>query len=190
MGKTLHSFSFTDFGALERGQIIPRGQIDFESTWAMNQVNWIMWDVAGKPVVHYALNAGQTEKYDIKHKAFQKYGSVYYGSALYGEGGDIIYASARDAGNFAAGMVQQRSILPNYMTSVGFGAFNYAGSKGKGFLYALEKFFLDTNPDPFGFGPSSPLRPPYYGEDKGTALAIEKGRAHYKARPYRFNLSK
>ena len=83
MGKSLHTFSFTDFGALENGQIIPRGHIDFESTWAMRQVNGIMWNMAGKAIGHYALNAGQTEKYDIKHKALIDNGSVYYLSLIH-----------------------------------------------------------------------------------------------------------
>lgn len=98
----------------------------------------------GAGLGHYAANAGQAQIYDIKHKAQKNFGDVYYGSILYGEwGGEMTYASARDAGNFAAGMVQQSSIVPNYITSVGFGAFNYANSKWKGALYAAEKFLLD-----------------------------------------------
>lgn len=172
MGFTLHTFSFTYFEDLEDGVITPMGYIDFDSDWAKEAVNGVIWNIKGRGLIHYANNAGQGEKYDIKSFAAERYGSNYFGSRLYGN----VYTSARDAGNFAAGMVQQNSILPNYLISLGFGAFNHAGDKLTGGLLVLEKLIID--PLPSNGIPLSPLQAPYYGEDMGSALGIQVGREY------------
>jgi hypothetical protein len=102
---------------------------------------------------YYAANARSSNskkeyKYDIKYQAKKIHGSIYYGSLLYGD----VYASARDAGNFAAGMIQDRSIVPNFLSSMGFGAYQQG----------------ELN--------SAVLKPPYYGEELQSGMAQDLGR--------------
>ncbi|MCD9020187.1 LamG-like jellyroll fold domain-containing protein, partial [Parachryseolinea silvisoli] len=180
MGRSLTPYSFLDFDELEQGNWVPSGIIDFSSDWAMHAVNDVIWGMSGQPITFYALNAGHGERFDVKSDARTKFGTYYYGSVLYTDvHGGKVFASARDAGNFAAGMVQQNSIIPNYIIGVGFGGFNKSNSKFFGALLALEKFFID--PMPSNGVPISPLRAPHYGEAKASSLGIMSGRAYGKA---------
>jgi hypothetical protein len=58
--------------------------------------------------------------YDVKTKTET---DEYYGSILLEENGEAVYASARDVGNFAAGMMGESSIVPNDLIFEGFGAY-------------------------------------------------------------------
>ena len=63
------------------------------------------------------------------------------------------------------------------MTTIGFGAYNYTGNnKAAGGLLSLEYFFLSIGaPSTHEPQSASPLKAPFYGEDIGSGLAIEKG---------------
>lgn len=97
--------------------------------------------------------------------------SFYYGSKLYGK-----YASARDAGNFAAGAVAQSSSLPNFVFDYGFGLYNISGNNkyktaGLGYLNFISGPVLG------GIGARYISR---YGEDKLTRAGIEAGKGFIK----------
>jgi RHS repeat-associated protein len=179
MGTSLTPYSFADFGELEKGNVIAAkdARIDFGSRWALENSMSVMSNVTG--LTDYFLNAGTGGDYDIKVEAAKEFGSVYYGSILTAEldSGEIIYSSARDAGNFAAGYVKHISSIPSHVTTIGFGAYNHSGnSKTIGFFLSLEYFFLGIGaPSTHEPEDASPLKAPFYGEDKGTGLAIEKG---------------
>jgi hypothetical protein len=64
------------------------------------------------------------EKHSWDIKKHTPNGNKYYGSKLYGK-----YASARDAGNFAAGMVSESSIFPNDSFDYGFGSYAQSNNK-------------------------------------------------------------
>lgn len=179
MGSSLQTYSFADFDELEKGNIVPSGRIDFKSEWAKESVNNVLWSNKGKSLFYYALNARNDKKFDIKVNAEKSFGSKYYGSKLYKVNNEFIYASARDAGNFAAGMIQQSSILPNYIISVGFGAYNKTKSVFSGALLSAESILLDGLQGIPNL-PKSSLTAPSYGEDQGSAEGIRLGRDYYK----------
>ena len=106
-------------------------------------------------------------------KHIQKSGETpYFGSKLFGK-----YASARDAGNFAAGAVAQKSNLPNIVLDYGFGTYNLSGnSKGKSALLVVTDVLI------FGLNPLAGAGSAYYkaqyGKNPLTKMGIEVGKSY------------
>jgi hypothetical protein len=164
MGESLTPYSFTDFGELDNGNIVGVGKIDFSSDWAKRAVSGIVNE--SSDIVDYAFNARPGKKYDVKTLTKDWAGGVYYGSKLYTKSGTSIFASARDAGNFAAGLMGQKSLLGADLIKLGFGAFNAAGNDMvMGAFLALGELT--------GIYPM--LLPPHFGENLGTGVAIDAG---------------
>lgn len=107
---------------------------------------------------------GGGKEWDIKGHSPD--GSTMFGSILgTGANGTNIYASARDAGNFAAGAVADDSYLPTSTLLNGFGAYNASGNSAVSavFVFAgnIRGHYLD--------------RSPTHGEDPLSYKAIESG---------------
>lgn len=122
MGQTWTTLGFADFDHFEAtGEIVidPTAKIDFTSNWATEKVGEIL--DANPSIIEYASKAGQDQEWDLKNT--QSPGGKYYGSKLFGK-----YASARDAGNFAAGAVAQRSQYSAILLDLGFGSHNATGN--------------------------------------------------------------
>jgi NhaP-type Na+/H+ or K+/H+ antiporter len=83
-----------------------------------------------------------------------------------GANGTSIYASARDAGNFAAGAVANDSYLPTSTLLNGFGAYNAAGNSGvMGAIAIFAGNIMGNYLD----------RSPTHGEDPLSYKAINSG---------------
>ncbi|MCC9138774.1 DUF6443 domain-containing protein [Pontibacter silvestris] len=169
MGRTLHTYSFVDFDKFEEGDVSPVGRIDFGANWAQTNVQNVLDENSG--VIDYGLNAGTGEAYDVKAHTPEGEGK-YYGSIIY----DDVYASARDVGNFAAGAVAQRSILPTKLILYGFGAYNNSNnSKRDTPLTIMYDQAIRSSGGNKGF-----LQAPTYGEDqlsfRGIQLGIQNSR--------------
>jgi len=102
------------------------------------------------PIGHHACLISNNEtgwkyySYDIKTKTPN--GNVYYGSLLYGK-----YVSARDAGNFVAGAVAQKSIISNRIIDYGYGTFNQNNNDvGKSLLQIAGDVLFFIMPDTHG----------------------------------------
>lgn len=164
MGTTLHKFSFADNEAFEKGSVKPVGRIQFGQSWAKDQVEWVIKDNWG--VGDYMANAGNKEKYDIKSNVPLNE-NIYYGSEIF----DGVYASARDAGNFAAGVIAQKSIFGSAAIEYGFGAYNASGNSKIGMFatMAYDGIIRATG------GVKGSLQAPTYGESKLTSTAIKLG---------------
>jgi RHS repeat-associated protein len=164
MGTTLHKFSFVDNEAYEDGVIKPAGRIEFSQSWAKDQVEWVVKDNWG--VVDYMANAGNKEKYDIKSNVPLNE-NIYFGSQIF----DGVYASARDAGNFAAGVIAQKSLVGGETIAYGFGAYNASGNSKVGMFatMAYDGIIRATG------GREGYLQAPTYGESKLTSLGIRLG---------------
>lgn len=67
-------------------------------------------------------NAGSGELYDFKNQA-PSY-NKYYGSIMLGK-----YASARDLGNFAAGIIKANSFIGANLVQWGYGTYNITKNK-------------------------------------------------------------
>jgi len=65
IGRSIHTFSFANFEALEKGKIIAEGTINFESTWARDKIQSSLDDMSGY-FTDYIWNANGNENYDIK----------------------------------------------------------------------------------------------------------------------------
>jgi|GEM_PF-2397721 len=115
MGESLHSLSFANQSLYNRTGIVKKAdiKIDFGSSELTSKVN----DILGTDpsVFEYAKKAGTNGVWDIKSK-------ISVGSKLYGK-----YASPRDAGNFAAGAVAQKSGIEP-IVQFGYGAYNLTGN--------------------------------------------------------------
>ncbi|WP_126972905.1 hypothetical protein [Gynurincola endophyticus] len=142
MGETWTSFGFADFDQYERGNIVAAkgAKIDFNSDWAMQEVNNILDQ--DPSALEYAYNARGGEVWDIKLKAPNN--NVSFGSKLFGK-----HASARDAGNFAAGAVGANSFLTDNQLDYVFGTYNQSGNSVKNSVIKvvsdlLFSFFPDT----------------------------------------------
>jgi hypothetical protein len=166
MGESLHSLSFADqslynaTGKVERADI----KINFGSTTLTDKVQSIIG--ADPSLKEYAGKAATNGVWDIKSK-------VSDGSLLFGK-----YASPRDAGNFAAGAVAQKSSFTE-IANFGYGAYNLTGnSKPKtGLLtYAITGLTL-INPIA---GAGTAYLIGKYGEDKLTQRSIDLGKDYIK----------
>ena len=118
MGETWTSLGFADFDIYSKEGIVSPAlgaKIDFGSTWATDKVSDILNQTS--MLIEYAIKARGGGDWDIKTDSPN--GKTSFGSNLFGK-----YASARDAGNFAAGAVAQMSIMPNGFSDYGFGTYN------------------------------------------------------------------
>ena len=165
-GESLHSLSFADQNLYnETGQVESADiKIDFDSNELTEKVEAI---TSGDPSLQeYASKAGSSGEWDVKSK-------VKNGSKLYGK-----YASPRDAGNFAAGVVAEKSgISP--VVQFGYGAYNLTGnSKVKtGILTGAVGILTVINPVA---GAVAAYAVGAYGEDKLTQRSIDLGKSHAK----------
>lgn len=166
MGETLHMFSFANHGAYNRSNgrnIIAAvgAKIDFGSTWAHDQVSNILNE--HPTAIGYAFKARGGKEWDIKkHTPWAR--SEMFGSIIgQGANGIDIYASARDAGNFAAGAVADQSYIPTGAILNGFGAYNLGNNNvwKSALIYATMGNLLGAIPT--------------HGEDPLSYKAIESG---------------
>jgi hypothetical protein len=124
MGKTLVWNSFKLNGTGD-----PFGTIDFNSTENMdfiNETTALLETVANEDgnlssLVFYMKNAGNGKMFDFKGGLPEE---QYRGSLL----APGVYGTARDAGNYVAGIAGRISGLPLNLTLRGTGAFNAAGN--------------------------------------------------------------
>ncbi len=125
MGETWTALSFADFDAYNGTEasikIASGTKIDFNSNWATEEVNSILNE--NPSIFGYFNKAERRGDWDIKNNAEKEGKGLYYGSKLFDK-----FASARDAGNFAAGAVAQKSILPNLIFNYGYGLYNQANN--------------------------------------------------------------
>jgi len=173
MGETWTALGFADFDVYEKsGEVVvgKGAKIDLNSNWATDKVNGI---VSRNPsLAEYQSKAGEGGVWDLK--AHTPNGSKYYGSNLYGK-----YASARDAGNFAAGMVSVKSIVPTGIVDMGFGAYNMTGNSklGTGIITSVVGVATVFVP-PLGIGAGYLIG--RYGEDKLSRAGIVAGQNYQR----------
>jgi RHS repeat-associated protein len=123
VGETFTSLGFADFDLYQSDNVIKPAVdavIDLKSTWATEQVKNILGNFPS--LLEYADKARGHHEWDLK--AHTPNGNRYFGSLLYGK-----YASARDAGNFAAGAVaEMQPFIPNAIPDYGFGVYSQSGN--------------------------------------------------------------
>ena len=155
MGRSLHTFSFIDFDAFEKKgtNIIPMGRIDFDNYDAMNEISSILDQ--DPTALDLYRNAGLHGNWDLKDRLGYYNGSVIAVSEYSKE---LIYASGRDAGNFLAGAIADRSSISDVIFLTGFGAYNQGKSKWLIPVYLIPSFFSKT-----------------FGEDKLSYEGIIRG---------------
>jgi RHS repeat-associated protein len=178
MGETLTPFGFADFGYFEKHGVAEDGsvkvasgaKIDFNSSYANDKVSEIV--KADPSAYEYSKKAGTKGPWDIK--AHTPNGNPYFGSMLWGK-----YASARDAGNFAAGLVAVRSDIPTIVIDYGFGLYNQSGNNKKVAAAKGVGDYLLSTISPVA-GVMNFLRRAFTGEDKLTRDGIEAGKKVYK----------
>lgn len=161
-GRTMRWDSFIWQEAYRRwGQVVPKGKIEFESTWARDTVMGLYNEVDSF-WFDYVMNARGGHKYDVK-RTLAPEGNIYYGSQfLTGTPLDLpTYVSARDAGNLLAGMVAQKAGVEYGLVMSGYGAYQQAGTLG-----GLQ-LLLENNWD------LSHLR--HYGEDEWSHFFQDLG---------------
>jgi RHS repeat-associated protein len=115
MGESLHALSFADQSLYNETGVVreARIKIDFGSSNLTDRVQEIL--NSDPSLFDYFKKAGGGGDWDIK-------AHVSNGSKLYGK-----YASPRDAGNFTAGAVAQKSGLAP-LAQFGYGAYNLSGN--------------------------------------------------------------
>jgi len=123
MGETVQTYSFADFGKVERGEkgnIAAEGaKIDFGSTWAKNQIDGALSELTS--FNDYVSQATGSGKYNLK---VQSEKGIYSGSQVK----PGVYGSARDAGNILAGAAAAKFGLDRNFALNAFGAFNLGGN--------------------------------------------------------------
>jgi hypothetical protein len=153
---------------VENGKVKPadNAHIDLKSNWASQKVSSILSE--SPTLLEYAYKARGGKEWDIKSDEFLT--TPYFGSLLYGK-----YASARDAGNFAAGAVAEMSIFPNGLSDYGFGTYNLNNNSVWGSFKSIFKdvFELGTN-SPMGM--SNFIIKAKFGEHPLTRDGIEAGK--------------
>ncbi len=177
MGETWTAFGFADFGYFEKHGVANDGsvkvadgaKIDFDSSFATDRVREIV--KANPSAYEYSKKAGTGGDWDIK--SHSPNGNPYFGSLLWNK-----YASARDAGNIAAGIVAKESNFPTVLIDYGFGLYNQSGNNKK---VAVGKgagdYLLGTFNPALGIG--NFLRRAFTGEDKLTRDGINAGKKVY-----------
>ena len=176
VGETLTSFGFADFDKYQESGgkvIVPAkgAKIKFGSTWASQKVASIL---ATEPsAAEYALNAKQNGDWDLKTKVPSGESSAF-GSLLFGK-----YASARDAGNFIAGVVAEASNIPTSVIDYGYGVYDDSRND---FLRSAQIIIEDVNrliESPIVGGTMIKARA-LYGEDELTKQGINAGKKYAK----------
>lgn len=166
MGESLHSLSFADQSLYnETGEVKAADiKIDFGSTELTEKVQGIL--DADPSLKEYASKAGTNGDWDLKS-------NTQNGSKLFGK-----YASPRDAGNFAAGAVAQKSSF-TWVAQFGYGAYNLSGnSKGKtGLITGAVGGLTYVNPV-LGLGAAYLIGK--FGEDKLSQRSIDIGKQYIK----------
>ena len=166
MGESLHSLSFADQSLYnETGEVQAADiKIDFGSTELTGKVQGIL--DADPSLKEYAGKAGSNGDWDLKSNTSN-------GSKLFGK-----YASPRDAGNFAAGAVAQKSSLTG-IAQFGYGAYNLSGnSKVKtGLITGAVGILTLANPA-LGLGAGYLIGK--FGEDKLSQRSIDIGKQYIK----------
>jgi len=167
MGDTWTALGFADFDYFEAtGEIIvqDKAQIMFDSEFATNEVGNIL---ANDPSAYeYSQKAGGNGVWDIKAHSP---GGVGFGSKLFGK-----YASARDAGNFAAGAVAKSSFWPGIMIDYGFGLYSKSGNIGS---ESINNFAKDIMTTPTGIAANIGVTA-NFGEYKLSREGIAAGKAY------------
>lgn len=175
MGETWTALGFADFSHYERtGEVkaAEGAKIDFESNWATEKVSKI---ANSEPsLVEYQSKAGTNGVWDLK--AHTPNGNVYYGSLLFGK-----YASARDAGNFAAGIVSVQVTTPTSIVDFGFGAYNMTNNSkfGAGIVTGVVAGITTITPS-LGIEIGKAIGK--WGEDKLSKAGISAGQKYQKAK--------
>lgn len=174
MGETWTPFGFGDFGYFEKHDVKSDGsveiadgaRIDFKSSFATDEVRDIVH--ANPSAYEYSKKAGTGGEWDIESHTPDK--NPYFGSVLWGK-----FASARDAGNMAAGIVASGSSIPTIVIDYGFGLYNQSGNNKKvAAAKGLGDYFLGTVSSLIGVG--NFLRRAFTGEDKLTRDGINAGK--------------
>ena len=175
MGETWTSLGFANFEVYQKSKgktIIPGkgAKIEFSSNWATKKVNGIL----GKSptALGYGIKARSGHTWDIKKHTPN--GNVYYGSKLYGK-----YASARDAGNFAAGAVEQLSSISNYVIDYGYGVYNESNNSVLGSVGIIAKDLFNLSVMP-GMGEVNIVTTIVAGENPLSKKGIEAGKDYIK----------
>lgn len=165
-GESLHSLSFADQNLYNNsGEVRAEDiKIDFGSTELTYKVQSIF--DAGPSLKEYAAKAGTNGDWDIKSNTAN-------GSKLFGK-----YASPRDAGNFAAGAIAEKSPLTG-IVQFGYGAYNISGnSKGKTVLISGAIGGLTLVNPVLGLGAGYIIGK--FGEDKLSQRSIDIGKQYIK----------
>jgi RHS repeat-associated protein len=166
MGESLHSLSFVDQSLYnETGEVQAANiKIDYGSTELTEKVRGIL--NADPSLKEYAGKAGTNGDWDLKSNTSK-------GSKLFGK-----YASPRDAGNFSAGAVAQKSSLAG-IAQFGYGAYNLSGnSKGiTGLITGAVGALTLANPA-LGLGAAYLIGK--FGEDKLSQISIDMGKQYIK----------
>ena len=170
MGETWTPFGFADFKYYENTKKLKPADgafIYFNNEWATEKVSEIIntdpWAVL------YAFLARGEEKCDIKTKV-PKGMTIAFGSLLFGK-----YASARDAGNIAAGIVNQRSNWPSFLIDYGFGVYNMAGNNVRN-SFEIIKIDMTLFLMNISMGTNMMLYRADHGEEKLSKAGIEVGK--------------
>ena len=177
MGESLTPLGFADFDAYGKDGTVKAAEgakIDFNSTWATDKVSEILG--ANPTLAEYAIKARGGHDWDIKSDTPN--GNIYYGSNLFGS-----YASARDAGNFAAGAVAQMSIMPNGFSDYGFGTYNLSGNSVWGSIKSVASDLMQlASPMPGAsqIGATSMIFKANFGEHPLSRAGIEAGKSFGK----------
>lgn len=143
-GETWTLYGFADFDAFEANPnydnipIAVGAKIDWDSDWADTKINEFINE--SPSTINYMRNAGNGQKYDFKTQA--PTGNRYYGSKMLGK-----YASARDLGNFAAGIIKASSVLGENIVQWGYGTYNITKDKGKMIGTMLSDMLLMSSRD-------------------------------------------
>ena len=169
MGETWTKFGFANFEEYEKtGTIKPadKAKINFGSESAT--VTMVEFLLENPSAIKYALNAGNKQKYDFKTSQGSE------GTLLFGK-----YASGRDVGNFAAGIVKARSNFGPGLIQYGYGLYNYCGNSKKRaigmYIYGLSLLY-GPNPNDY----IQHVIDMQNGEDKLTQMAIDVGYNYIK----------
>ncbi|WP_216857862.1 RHS repeat-associated core domain-containing protein [Pedobacter steynii] len=178
MGETWTPFGFADFDYFQKNgvgrygsvKVADRAKIDFNSSWAQNRVKEVLED--SPSAYQYSKLAGGGQTWDIKAHAPLKNSS--YGSLLWGK-----FASAKDAGNIAAGIVAESSNFPTIGIDYGFGVYNQAGNNEKAAVFMGIRDIFTTIMTPQA-GLFQFLRTAFTGEDKLTRDGINAGKKIFR----------
>lgn len=149
MGETLAWNSFLLNGDREQG---PIGTINFGSFEARDFILSTGVGIAAlnqvspfEGLIFYMANASNFGAFDFKSWGGKELANYYRGSQL----SQGVYLSARDAGNYMAGLAAAISGIPEEMATRALGSFNIGGNR---YDEMIKKFF------------SNPVGPPTYGE--------------------------